>query len=155
MQPMSGRRTCEGEAKVAFGRRMNKRPTVRRWVLGKCRQCGTMDYPKHFIRQPPPLLPLRAKWLPEGNETSSKGGSRVYLPRKTRSAPYLMVCASITMQDDTESGVPIGPLRSAEPAGFFGHAQGVAVNNSPMTAIQGNQYTTYVQGDRNIVPQSV
>ncbi|XP_006457602.1 hypothetical protein AGABI2DRAFT_123454 [Agaricus bisporus var. bisporus H97] len=50
--------------------------------------------------------------------------------------------------------VPEGPQRRSGPRNFISHAQDFALHNATMTAVEGDQYTvTYVQGDRNLMPQ--
>jgi hypothetical protein len=65
-----------------------------------------------------------------------------------------MVCALVTALDDTERSPHIGSRHQAAPEGFISHAQDFIIQNPTMTAVHGNQYTTNVQGDRNIVPHS-
>jgi hypothetical protein len=54
----------------------------------------------------------------------------------------------------SNDSLPLGPRPQARPGGFISHAQDFSLHNPTMTSVQGNQYTTYVQRDRNTVPQS-
>ncbi|KAF7776866.1 hypothetical protein Agabi119p4_5259 [Agaricus bisporus var. burnettii] len=50
--------------------------------------------------------------------------------------------------------MPEGPQRRSGPRNFISHAQDFALHNATMTAVEGDEYTvTYVQGDRNLMPQ--
>jgi hypothetical protein len=68
-------------------------------------------------------------------------------------ATYLMVRASVTIQDDTE-GSPVDPQRPTPSGGFINHAQDFTLHNPTMTSVQGDQYATYIQADLNLAPQS-
>ncbi|KAF7761252.1 hypothetical protein Agabi119p4_10661 [Agaricus bisporus var. burnettii] len=73
-------------------------------------------------------------------------------PRRKKNKISEWVLGFFSSKDEIHY-MPDGPQRHAGPGGFFNNAQQLTVNNSTMTAVQGNQYhytTTYVHGDGNL-----